>query len=105
MREEVMRQPYIPEDKNGNLKTSQFVSWMLVFMGLFLGFFYWASGGLDKRISSMEEYHIGAGNRLTALETKNPEIERRLGNIETGQASMVNILGEILRNVKQNLKQ
>ena len=60
----------------GHLKTTQFVIWMIAFLGLTLGFFYWAYGTLDKKIDTAQTHmelidttHINGFDRITKLET------------------------------------
>jgi len=97
--------------QNENLTYKAFIATMislcglsLVILGMIINFMTRDNQALRDDVNIIKSTHIEGGNRLTALETKSPEIERRLGNIESSQANIVNMLGEILRNIKQNLK-
>ena len=93
---------------NGNLKTSAFISYMLGFLVITLGFFYWAFNLHESRIGGIEKAHIIGEGRFSSLEAQVPaiknditEIKHKLENLNDTNATLVNSVGDLLRLIKQ----
>lgn len=105
---------YKIENGSGHLKTAQFVTWMLVFIGIMLGFFYFAFSLHENRIHAIEVVHVESGQELAQLEAIVPLVQNDIAEIKKEiravnekinsflkiQANTIDIVGEMSRSIR-----